>query len=280
MPGEDFDYEKEALSLGWLPQDKWTGDPEKWADAKSFVERGERTIPFLIKDKRELAERVRKQQEEIDRLTKDGVDFRKMMEAQRDREKAERTARIAELEEARAQAITDGDGKAAVAAEKEIQAAETAAAKLEKETKREEKQEAKLHPEFVEWQKENSWYGEDEDLTIMANGYYLAMKQKNPNKDGKEVYEAVKAKVAKSALWAEKFPDEKRPINTVETNDDTRSMDTTIHSTTKKGYDNLPPEAKRACDDYIKRGWISDRDGKTVAEKRASYARTYFESEK
>jgi DNA repair exonuclease SbcCD ATPase subunit len=34
--------EREALSKGWTPKDKFKGDPAKWVDAKTFVERGKR----------------------------------------------------------------------------------------------------------------------------------------------------------------------------------------------------------------------------------------------
>jgi len=34
-------YEEDAREMGWRPKDEWEGDPEKWRDAKEFVERGE-----------------------------------------------------------------------------------------------------------------------------------------------------------------------------------------------------------------------------------------------
>ena len=34
-------YEGQAREMGWRPKDEWEGEPEKWRDAKEFVERGE-----------------------------------------------------------------------------------------------------------------------------------------------------------------------------------------------------------------------------------------------
>ena len=34
-------YEGEAREMGWRPKEEWQGEPEKWRDAKEFVERGE-----------------------------------------------------------------------------------------------------------------------------------------------------------------------------------------------------------------------------------------------
>ena len=34
-------YETDAREMGWRPKDEWEGDPDKWRDAKEFVERGE-----------------------------------------------------------------------------------------------------------------------------------------------------------------------------------------------------------------------------------------------
>ena len=34
-------YDKQAREMGWRPKEEWEGEPEKWRDAKEFVERGE-----------------------------------------------------------------------------------------------------------------------------------------------------------------------------------------------------------------------------------------------
>ena len=42
--------EAEASRKGWRPKDKYEGDPTKWVDAKTFIERGERFASNLQKE--------------------------------------------------------------------------------------------------------------------------------------------------------------------------------------------------------------------------------------
>ena len=41
--------EQEALSQGWVPEERWTGKPEEWTDAETFVRRGREINPILRK---------------------------------------------------------------------------------------------------------------------------------------------------------------------------------------------------------------------------------------
>ena len=54
----DRDWEGEAKKMGWAPKDTFKGDPGKWVDAKTYVERGEQFIPLLQHTKRELEGRL------------------------------------------------------------------------------------------------------------------------------------------------------------------------------------------------------------------------------
>ena len=38
---------EEARKQGWVPEDEWKGDPDKWRPAEEFVERGKNIIPIL-----------------------------------------------------------------------------------------------------------------------------------------------------------------------------------------------------------------------------------------
>jgi hypothetical protein len=41
QPVEPTPVELEARNQGWVPQDEWQGDPDKWRPAKEYVDRGE-----------------------------------------------------------------------------------------------------------------------------------------------------------------------------------------------------------------------------------------------
>src|SRR5574337_2116397 len=48
----------EAMEQGWVPQDKWTGRPEEWSDAETFVRRGREINPILRKALKKERERT------------------------------------------------------------------------------------------------------------------------------------------------------------------------------------------------------------------------------
>jgi hypothetical protein len=47
------DWDAEARKTGWTPQEQFRGDPDKWMDSKTWVERGKTFIPFLQAKDRE-----------------------------------------------------------------------------------------------------------------------------------------------------------------------------------------------------------------------------------
>jgi hypothetical protein len=146
---EERDYEKEALAEGWNPE--FDGPGKK--DAKTFVEDGEK-INGLLKGK------IGRLEERIDSLTETNAEFKKYTDAQIKREQEKNQSLIRDLEKAKAQAITDGDGAAAVQAEKDIQALES--------------QELPSNNGYNElaqnWAAENKWYATNEKLGAFADG--------------------------------------------------------------------------------------------------------------
>jgi hypothetical protein len=60
---EERDFEAEARSHGWTPQEEFKGDPARWVDAETFIKRADEVMPLLKKQnahqKRELEEMKR-----------------------------------------------------------------------------------------------------------------------------------------------------------------------------------------------------------------------------
>lgn len=145
---EERDYEKEALADGWNPN--YEGDNK--VDAKTFVERGEK-ISGLLKGK------IGRLEERIDSLTQTNAEFKKYTDKQIQREHEKNEKLIQELEAAKAQAITDGDGAAAVKAEKDIQSLQ--------QTQRPDDSYNQL---AQSWASQNPWYASNERLGAYADG--------------------------------------------------------------------------------------------------------------
>ena len=145
---EERDYEKEALEDGWNPN--FEGDNK--VDAKTFVERGEK-ISGLLKGK------IGRLEERIDSLTQTNAEFKKYTDKQIKQEHDKSQKLIEELESVKAQAITDGDGLAAVKAEKDIQSLQ--------QTEQPNDQYSQL---AQTWAAQNPWYATDERLSAYADG--------------------------------------------------------------------------------------------------------------
>ena len=107
---EERDYEKEAIADGWNPN--FDGEGKK--DAQTFVEDGEK-ISGMLKAK------IGRLEDRIDSQSHTFAEFKQYTDGQRKKDAKENERLVSELEKVKAQAITDGDGVAAVNADREIQ---------------------------------------------------------------------------------------------------------------------------------------------------------------
>lgn len=231
---DERDYEAEAKEDNWVPQDEWKGDPDKWVDAKTFVERGEKILP-IVKSKLDKVEA------ELAEMRKTNQEFGKHHKQQMEREKAKRQQLLQELEEARAQAISDGDGKEAVKVEKQI-----------REIEREEVPQdiSQNQQVMAQWQSQNEWYGQNRKLTAMADGLCESVAAEGYT--GKAYFDELTRRVKEMA--PEEFENPNRgKANGVESGKK-------APPSKKRSYDNLPSEAKAACDRFVKAGIFKSAD--------------------
>ena len=234
---EERDWEGEARKQGWRPKEEFDGPEDKWADAQTFVEKGEK-IAGILKSK---VDRLEERLAAAERANKEFGEYHK---TQMEREKERSQRRIAELEAERAQAVTDGDGQKFQKLDREI----------DEERNKQQPQKnggdnSSFEQQFIE---ENPWYGKDEDLTIYADG--VSERIWNEGYRGlayiREVGERVKKK------HPDKFGNPKRNgANDVESGGDRKPKGSAKHS-----YEDLPPDAKRACDEFDRQGIMTRKD--------------------
>jgi len=153
---EERNYEKEARREGWKPESEWHGDPPQggFKTAEQFVGDGEE-ISGLLKTK------IGRLEDRIDSLTQSNAEFKQYTDKQFAKEHDKNKQLIADLEAAKAQAITDGDGAAAVRAEKEING-------LQAENAPPDNAEHNLLAQ--QWASENKWYANNKKLGAFADG--------------------------------------------------------------------------------------------------------------
>jgi len=107
---QDAQIEAEALKMGWKPKEKFTGPEGKWVDAKTYVERGEQILPIV-------QSQLRKTREELAEVRKAAQEWTELQKAAQEREVSEWKAKFEQAVKDKAEAISKGDGEAAVEAE-------------------------------------------------------------------------------------------------------------------------------------------------------------------
>lgn len=165
----------EAQEQGWVPQDKWTGRPEEWSDAETFVRRGREINPILRKALKKERERTAALEAELRSTGATVAELREYLA--KVEERATKNA-LAQLKRQRTEALTNGDHEAAAAYEEQMDELRDSKSAVPA-AKPAPQQDIRQHPEVVAWMARNPWYSEEnEDLVVYANGAAQAIAQK------------------------------------------------------------------------------------------------------
>jgi hypothetical protein len=244
-PEVDEETLAEAKRQGWVPKEDFTGPEDKWTDAENFVKRGKEINALLRKDNEFL-------KREVSEMKSTMMEFKKF---HADTEKRAYERAMLDLREQKKEAIAAGDGEKVLQVDDAIDELKTA--------RREEKIAApapnQIDPTFIAWQEDNRWFGKDTELTAEANLIGEVVKRQNPALIGTEFLDEVTKRVKR--MYPEKF-----------TNANRNRPNPVEGSTAKpagsrgKGFNDLPPEAKAACQKFEKQNLVT----------REQYIKEYF----
>lgn len=163
--------EVEARQDGWVPEDEWKGDPNKWVPAGEFVRR------------KSLFEKIHNQNREIKKIREQ----LNALKGHHDKvyESSYQQA-VRDLQEQRIQAIREGDAETVDHIEQNIEQMKAERAQRESVTDTPEPTET-----FKEWVKDNGWYNENPRMRHRADEVGWAYKQANPQLPDEEIFEFV-----------------------------------------------------------------------------------------
>lgn len=245
------DWDAEARDMGWVPQEQFKGDPERWKPAQKFVEDGENILPIVNARNKSLEKKIEKMEadfakrlEAIDRTSKN------VLERQKQAHKEEMDRIKAGMKEA----VANGDSETYEALEKRRD-------DLTQNAPRESDGGDDVDSVRSAWMADNSWINDDYEAAMEAQSYgnFLAMKREP--KTPAQVKEDLD-KIAKHVR--EKFPEkfgEAGEQTTQRRGNGQSAVDGggAFPGGGKKGksYSDLPPEAKSACDRFVADGIIS-----------------------
>lgn len=255
---EGQSVEDRARQMGWKPKDEFSGPEDKWVSAEEFVRVGDEALPVLRERLRMMNSRDVKNQKQIDNLTQQISQLTETMtefrdHARRSEERAfERAKKQIEADMDRAAEEGDMDEyKAKKQKLSEISAQEaqkkTAAAEKGKEQKPEGGEE--LPASVREFIKENSsWWEKDIVLTNTA----IAMHQENLDSG---MSEDESMEVLRDQL-EETMPSRFKGKTKTRRRRNAVGESTLSRGGSPKGgkhtYENLPREAKEACDRFVR----------------------------
>lgn len=177
----------QASIQGWVPKDKYTGDPAKWVDAATFVERGRNFTKNL---KKEL-ETVKGRLAQLDQNSKAFKAFHDRAMAS---QKAELETALAQLKREHREAIRDGDDDAADALEGRMETLNKEKEQLGKQPVEEPGKPGAddPHPEMQAWIEDgNQWFVTDAKLQAYATATAQELVAKGETARGRALLDKV-----------------------------------------------------------------------------------------
>lgn len=268
------DARMEAAQIGWVDLPDFKGNPDKWVDAETFLERGRTVMPILRKNNEKLQSELNALREKTVGLETALTSSQESMEALKKFYSEDVQRRVAEMKGELVgkikQAREDGDVTAELEAGEELQ--ELRDTEREMKARSEEAPAAKtakeppaLQPWFKAWQEKNPWYGTDEVRSSLAMGISRQLR-----KEGSELMN--EAFLNEVASRVEKYLGGQQ----------SRSADKVEGARNGSGggagrsYSDLPADAKAACERQAANLVGENKAFKTVAEWRKHYTLLYY----
>ncbi|MBU6264867.1 MAG: hypothetical protein KGM14_01565 [Actinomycetales bacterium] len=242
--------EAEASRKGWVPKDKYTGDPSKWVDAKTFIARGEKFTKNL---QREIAD-LRAKLDSFEGTRKAFVKFHEETIAKKDAEIADA---IQQLRIQRSAAVREGDDELAIQLEDRIdvlkdQRKEVKATPVEQKTPEISADEALKNPLIEDWIDDgNEWFRDDEKLRNYA--LELGKEIAAEGVKGRKFLDRVRERMEEE--FPRRFKKDSAPAGGRA--DPVAGGTNARPSVGGKTEADLPPEDRKLMREFVAQGWMT-----------------------
>ena len=244
---------QEAESQGWVPKERFRGNESDWVDADTFVKRGREILPILRKNNENLIKDLNSTKEQLKEFREAAEEFKKFQREAYERKAQDYEKRIQEIKESRAQAISDGDGQKVNALDDALDVAKDELKEAKQAVKDANKApietpaSTEIDPGLQVWLDRNTWFGQDKRMTGIVNGIGESLRLEFPLLKGQAFLEKLDEVLAEE--FPNKFGEKKSPTSRVESGSGRASRGSGSNA---QSYDNLPSEAKAACDRFVK----------------------------
>lgn len=195
--------EAEATRKGWRPKDKYEGDPEKWVDAETFLQRGERFASNLQKENAALKAKL----DRFEITRKQFIEHQRGVMEQKDRELQDA---LRQLRMQRSEAQSEGDHERAIELEDRMEVLKRDREKVQAdlEASKEETSEPaaaaaapQIDPVLEAWIEDgNDWFAKDVKLRNYAVALGDELRQQGETLKGRQFLDKVRT------LMEQEFP--------------------------------------------------------------------------
>jgi len=200
---EQHQVEKEARIFGWVPKEEFRGSDSDWVDAEVFVKRGKEINPILRKNNELLMKKLDEKAKEIDSIKASVEEFKVFQQESFERKAAEYEVQIAQLKSQKREAIAAGDGDLVVDIDDQIDSLKDAQKEAKAEAKKKAEEPAKTEaqvsipndPDLQSWLGRNQWFGDDVEMTDVANGLGSSVRRQFPHLSGRAFLDKLDEKI-------------------------------------------------------------------------------------
>lgn len=264
-------YEELASRQGWVPEEKWHGNPDTWKPAKAFYEDGEKFAPYIRANNRKLEKQVEELSAHVREVTSWANQSQAALRKQMEQERAQAQSLITQLQTQKAEAIQNGDGIKVVHLENQIdvlKAKELEAATQVAPPATNPGVDARTAAAFQAWHVSNTWYGSDRRASAVADVAAEEYRTLNPLAQPSEVFAHAEAEVKKMFT---QYDDSPRQASLPAPEGSSSKGTPRQGAKPKHSYADLPAEDKRICDMVV-----ADAKHRKFEYSRDTFVKEYF----
>lgn len=264
-----------AEKMGWIPPSRYKGDPDRYIDADTYLERGETVLPIVKEQNKRLQADLQTLRAESARTAsalKEAQDAIEQIEERHSvaTQKAVENARE-ELKMQLVVASETGDHVGVAELTDKLTQLKAAEATPPGTPLPQAPVPFVPAPELAEWNKENPWFGTDRRKTSLALGIAQELREDGEKSEGRDFFDIVAAELDKV------YPGKEEPVRASKVEGGRNGSEAESRASGKRTFSSLPADAKAACDADARQFVGPTKKYKTKEEWRSRYAELYFE---
>ena len=248
--------EARARAQGWRPKEEFKGPVERWRDAETFLKASEDFMPVALERNRVMEKNLTEARAEIQGLKGELGEVKSVLTEFREfASKADQRA----YDKARRELLAEREVAVSHADQAAFKDAEARLVELDKgapkpviapvvEAVRQAAASVQVDPVITQWIYDNPWVNSDPVVNAAAKAADLKFQATYPALPLADRLGMVRTEMARR--FPEFFENASREAPSAVA---PPSGGSPVRKTNKHSYDNLPPEARKACDKFVKK---------------------------